>query len=279
MKVLIIGEHSFLGNNVKQYLEKSNGYDVDIVDAHEGWKRVSFSEYKVIINVSAIVHRFDEIDESLYFEVNRDLALDLANKAKNSGVAQFIQISTMGVFGIELGEEHEKFGYHPVTPYERSKYEADIRLEKLRTPKFHICIVRPPMIYGKTNKGNFPKLEKFAVKSPIFPKYRNFRDFIYVENISDFLKFAIDNDLNEITYPRDSHRISTYELVQKIASCKHKKIVLTAVFNPFIRMIYKSNHSLRSVFGDNYCTMPVCSKNWKCPYEFSTALEKMYKAD
>lgn len=44
-------------------------------------------------------------------------------------------------------------------------------------------------------------------------------------------------------------------------------------------MIYKSNHKLRSVFGDNYCTMPVCSKNWKCPYEFSTALEKMYNED
>lgn len=135
------------------------------------------------------------------------------------------------------------------------------------------------MIYGKTDKGNFPKLEKFAAKSPIFPKYRNYRDFIYVENLSDFLKFAIDNDLNEITYPRDSHRISTYEMVHKIASCKHKKMLLTAAFNPFIRMFYKSNHSLRSVFGDNYCTMPVCSKKWKCPYEFSTALEKIYKED
>lgn len=102
MKILIIGENSFLGNNVKQYLEKSNGYDVDVVDAHEGWKKLSFSDYKVVINVSAIVHRFDDVDESLYFEVNRDLALDLASKSKNSGVAQFIQISTMGVFGIEL---------------------------------------------------------------------------------------------------------------------------------------------------------------------------------
>ena len=68
-------------------------------------------------------------------------------------------------------------------------------------------------------------------------------------------------------------------MVHKIASCKHKKILLTAAFNPFIRMFYKSNHSLRSVFGDNYCTMPVCSKKWKCPYEFSTALEKIYKED
>lgn len=279
MKVLITGKNSFLGDNVKQYLEKYDEYQVDIVDSHKEWKTIPFSKYNVVLNVSAIVHKFDKIDEEDYFKINRDLALELAYKARKSGVAQFIQISTMGVFGIELGEEHEKFGYHPNTPYERSKYEADIRLEQLRTPEFHVCIVRPPMIYGKTKKGNFPKLEKFALKTPVFPKYRNFRDFIYVENMSDFLKFAIDNDLNEITYPRDEYRISTYELVQKIANCQQKKIVLTSIFNPFIKVFYKRSHSLRSVFGDNYCTMPVCSKYWKCPYEFSTALEKIYKAD
>lgn len=279
MKVLIVGEHSFLGDNVKQYLENYNGYEVDVVDSFAGWKTVLFSEYDVVLNVSAIVHRFSKTDDSLYFKVNKDLALELANKAKESGVNQFVQMSTMGVFGIELGEEHEKFGYHPVTPYERSKYEADIELEKLRTSDFHVCIVRPPMIYGRTCKGNFPKLEKFALKVPVFPKYKNSRDFIYVENMSDFLKFAMDNSLNENTYPRDARKISTYELVQKIASCKNKKVVLTSLFNPIIRLLYKRSHSLRSVFGDNFCTMEVCSKHWECPYDYLTALERIYNAE
>lgn len=276
MKVLIVGKHSFLGDNVKQYLEKYDGYYVDIVDSHEEWKKIGFSKYDVVLNVSAIVHKFDKIDDCIYFDVNRDLALELANKAKKNGVKQFIQISTMGVFGIELGEEHEKYGYHPNTAYERSKYAADIELEKIRTSDFHVCIVRPPMIYGKGCKGNFPKLEKYALNIPIFPKYKNTRDFIYVENLSDFLKFAMDNCLSENTYPRDMDRISTYELVQKIAFYNNKKIKLVLFFNPFISMIYKSDHALRSVFGDCFCTMPVCSKYWKAPYDLLNAMEKIY---
>ena len=64
--------------------------------------------------------------------MNRDLAIEIATKAKKSGVKQFIQTSTNGVFGIELGEMNSFMGFNPKTPYEKSKFEADLLLEKMR---------------------------------------------------------------------------------------------------------------------------------------------------
>ncbi len=170
--VLITGANSFLGDNTKQYLEKSDDYRVDILDMLDSkWEKHDFSKYDVVLNVCAIVHRYDNPDESLYYMINKDLAINIAKKAKSEGVRQFIQISTIGVFGVELGPVDLSTGLNPQTPYEKSKLSADLELAKLRNDGFAVCILRPPIIYGNGCKGNFPKLVNFAKKHSIFPSF------------------------------------------------------------------------------------------------------------
>ncbi len=71
------------------------------------WKDKSFGSYDVIYHIAAIVH-VKENDIEKYFRVNRDLAIEVAKKAKEEGVKQFIFLSTMGVYGIETEFIDEK---------------------------------------------------------------------------------------------------------------------------------------------------------------------------
>lgn len=277
-KILITGANSYIGDNIKKYLEATNNYSVDILDMlSDEWKKSDFSIYQVVINVCAIVHRFDNPDESLYFKVNRDLAFEIAKKAKESKVKQFIQFSTVGVYGIELGEMNSRMGFNPKSPYERSKYEADLLLEELKDESFKVCVIRPPMIYGNGCRGNFPKLVNFALKTPVFPSRKNKRDMIYIDNLSDFVLYAVDNELNEVCYPRDNETICVSSMIKEIASLNGKKVRLWWIFNPFVALLYRFSHSMRSVFGDNYCTDEVCKNSkWVAPVSVSDALKKMY---
>ena len=278
-RVLITGANSFLGDSVKRYLENSGGYEVDTLDMLKSdWVKTSFSKYNVVINVCAIVHRPKEKNETLYFSVNKDLAVRIAEKAKKEGVGQFVQISTNGVFGVELGEMNAKTVFKPKTSYEKSKYAADCELEKMREQSFNVCIVRPPLIYGKGCKGNFPKLESFALKFSFFPSWKNERDMIYITNICDFIRFAIENGLNEICYPRDKERICVSDMIKQIASLNGKEVHLLGILNPFVAICYRFSHKTRSVFGNNYCTIPVCGggKLWASPFSMTEALKDMY---
>ncbi len=277
-RVLIAGANSFLGDNTREYLERYSDYCVDVLDmTNPKWRETMFSQYDVVFNVCAIVHRPNEKNKSLYFEVNRDLAFEIASLAKKSGVKQFIQTSTNGVFGIDVGIMTVESLYNPKTLYETSKYEADCLLETLRDETFNVCIIRPPLMYGNGCKGNFPKLEEFALTKSFFPSLKNKKDFIYIENMADFVKFAIDNNLNEICYPRDPVVASTSQLVELIAKLNNHKMRLISFFNPFIKLIYKTSHSLRVVFGDCYFEGVTSSIKWIPPFSLEEALKRMYE--
>ena len=277
-RVLITGANSFLGDNTKKYLEEHRDYQVDVLDMlDENWSNKCFSNYDVVFNVCAIVHRPEEKNIDLYYKVNRDLAIKIAKKAKAEGVKQFIQTSTNGVFGIDVGVMSIDKGFHPKTPYEKSKYEADCLLEELRDSGFKICIVRPPLMYGRGCKGNFPKLEKFALKYPVFPSLKNKKDFIYIDNMSDFIMFAIDQELDEICYPRDTEPVSVASMVKLIAKANNKTIYMWGIFNPFVKLFYRCSHSLRLVFGDCYCLEATDSKHWICPFSLEQAISNIYK--
>src|SRR5690606_11147904 len=151
------------------------------------WKEKSFSAYDAIFHTAAIVH-VKEKDISRYFKVNRDLTVELANKAKNEGVKQFIFLSTMGVYGTEIGYITKDNIPSPKTPYAQSKYEAEKILIEMNSSNFNVAILRPPIVYGRGCPGNYSRLAKLAVMLPIFPEMDNKRSMIYIDNLSEFIK-------------------------------------------------------------------------------------------
>ena len=81
------------------------------------WKEFDFSRFDVVFYVAGIAHVSTRMSmKDLYFKVNRDLTIETAKKAKESGVKQFIFMSSMIVYNSsetrithETKPNHDKF--------------------------------------------------------------------------------------------------------------------------------------------------------------------------
>jgi nucleoside-diphosphate-sugar epimerase len=104
------------------------------------------------------------------------------------------------------------------------------------------------MVYGKGCKGNYPRLAELALKTPIFPKIDNKRSMIYIENLSEFVKQLIDNRSGGLFFPQNAEYVNTSEMVRLIAEVHDKRILMTKLFNPLLRLLNVS--TVNKLFGD-----------------------------
>lgn len=241
-KILITGAGSYIGTNIEKYLNQwPEKYNVETIDMiGNEWRDKSFEGYDVIYHVAGIAHldsgKISTKKELLYKSVNVDLAIETAEKAKADGVKQFIFMSSVMVYGDSAPYGKKKIitkntRPRPTNCYSDSKLRAEKGLRTLACKDFRVCIIRSPMIYGKGSKGNYPILAKFACKLPIFPKVKNTRSMLYIENLCEFVRLMIENNEMGIFYPQNKEYSNTTELVQMIAKVHGRKIVVTGLFN------------------------------------------------
>jgi len=236
-RILITGKNSYIGASLIKWLEnKEEDFYIEELDVKgEKWKEYDFSPFDTVFHVAGIAHRKE--NESLYFEVNRDLAFETAKKAKKDDVNQFIFLSSMSVYGMETGIIDIDTIPHPESAYGKSKLEAEQLINTLKDENFIVSIIRPPMVYGKGCKGNYPKLSKLAQFTPIFPDVNNERSMIYIDNLTEFIYFIlINNDLG-VFHPQNEEYVNTSEIVRLIATFHNKNIILTPFFNPIIKIL------------------------------------------
>src|SRR5699024_6694971 len=206
-KVLITGVNSYVGNSLEEWLLKEpDNYSVDKISLRDDkWKERDLSGYDVIVHVAGIAHvSRDPKMEELYYKVNRDLTIETATKAKEEGVKQFIFLSSIIVYGENIGNDGvitKDTIPQPSNFYGNSKLQAEQGINPLNDENFNVVTIRPPMIYGKGSKGNYPKLAKAAQKLPIFPDIDNQRSMLHIDNLSEFIKLMIDNEERRLFYP------------------------------------------------------------------------------
>lgn len=275
-KILITGANSYIGTSVENWLAKEpDKYKVDTVDMRDdSWKDRSFSEFDVVFYVAGIAHiKETKENRSLYYKVNRDLAYETAKKAKLEGVKHFIFLSSMSVYGIEIGVIDENTPLKPNTNYGKSKLQAEELISSLMSDSFNIAILRPPMVYGKGCKGNYPKLARLAVLTPIFPKIINHRSMIYIDNLSEFIKLLIDDCSSGLFFPQNSEYVCTSEMVRLISEVHGKKIYMTELLNPLLRLLKVS--TVNKVFGNLVYEKSISQykENYRC-YDFESTIIK-----
>lgn len=250
-KILITGANSYIGTSFEDYISKLDDYQVDTVDMMDNlWKEQDFSSYDVVFHVAGIAHikEIPEI-ESLYYKVNRDLVIDVAKKAKNSGVKQFVFLSSMSIYGLTSGIITPNTVPNPNTYYGKSKLQAEVGLQLLRDDSFKISVLRPPMVYGKNCKGNFQSLIKIAKKVSFFPYVNNQRSMIYIDNLSSFVKKAIDEELDGIFFPQNKEYVNTSNLEKLIANSMNKKMIIVKSTYPLIMLLRKFIVQADKAFG------------------------------
>ncbi len=262
-KILITGKGSYIGTSFEAYAKQS-GYEVDTVDMIDGgWREKSFSGYDAVFHVAGIAHRKETSDNrDLYFEVNRDLAIETANKAKQDGVGQFVFLSSMSVYGLESGVITKDTQLLPNTSYGLSKAQAEGGITALSDETFKVCVIRPPMVYGKDCKGNFQTVIKLVKKLPVFPRVNNQRSMIHINNLNRFVTLCIDRQLSGVYLPQNKEYVNTTDMARKIATALGKKVYFShllgfavKLLTPFLSIAKKGFGSL--VYKDcedfDYC--------------------------
>jgi UDP-glucose 4-epimerase len=223
-------------------MREPDKYKVDTVDMKdESWKEKNFSEYDVVFHAAGIAHvSSDPKMEDLYYKVNRDLTIETAEKAKAEGVKQFIFMSSIIVYGDSSSNKiviDRNTVPRPSNFYGNSKLQAEEGIKNLESYGFKIVVLRSPMIYGKGSKGNYTRLSNMAKKIPVFPDIDNERSMIHVDNLCEFIKVMIDHEEKGLYFPQNKEYVKTSELVETIAEVHGKKIWMTKLFNPVLRLM------------------------------------------
>lgn len=277
MKLLITGAGSYIGTTFENWLkEQKKDISVDTLDMKSGdWKKASFAGYDAVFHVAGIAHadtgHASEETKALYYKVNTELAVETAKKAKAEGVGQFIFMSSIIVYGDSAGIGRRKLITPQTVPapanfYGDSKLQAEKGILPLQTAQFRVAVLRPPMIYGKGAKGNFPLLVKFARRLPVFPQVQNERSMLYIGNLCSFLWEVLERREGGIFFPQNEEYVSTTDMVRVIAGELHRKLMFTRLCNPFLRLLGilpgKPGKLVNKAFGNLSYDKEMSSFSW-----------------
>ncbi|CAK7027128.1 MAG: hypothetical protein EUB_02384 [Eubacterium sp.] len=276
-RVLVLGKNGFVAKAFFRYIEQfKNEYELTCVTSHNHeWKKCDFRGFDAVFNASGLAHANakDGSDED-YYEVNGRLPGEIATKAKAEGVPIYISMSSSIIYGDMSNVGTNKVITKDTVPepegvYGKSKIMGEEGVLKLADDTFHTAIIRPPMIYSEYAPENFELLCKFAIKFPIFPKLYNEQSMIYADNLCELLRLIIENNTGGIYYPQEKEFIQTSKLVKDISEAAGKRMLVTRVFNPVLKVMSKKVRFVRKAFGSvvydkglsdsfswNYCVVP-----------------------
>lgn len=275
-KILITGANSYIGTSFEKYAAQwPDKYQVDTVDMIDGaWRERDFSGYDCVYHVAGIAHsdtgNISAEREALYYQVNTDLTIETARKAKQDGVKQFIFMSSAIVYGesAPIGKAKVITKDTPVNPancYGDSKVQAEKGILPLSDENFRVVVLRPPMIYGPGSKGNYIVLSKLAQKLPVFPIVNNQRSMLYIGNLMEFVRLMIENEEQGIYWPQNAEYSNTTELVKQIAQVHGKNILLIPGLGWALKLLSHATKLVNKAFGslsyerslseyrENYC--------------------------
>ena len=250
--VLITGTTGYIATALVQWLSKfPEHYCVQTISLrNHDWKTKSFSGYNVVIHAAGLAHtKATKENLSDFYQINRDLTIEVAEKAKTDGVKQFIFLSSMSVYGMDKGIITADTLPAPSSDYGKSKLQAELALQALESPVFKISVLRPPMVYGKGCPGNYATLSKLAQKLPVFPRLSNQRSMVFIDTLCEFIRKLIDDNSSGLFFPQNSNYVCTSDMVELIAAAHGKQIHTTKLLTPFARLATHLIPQAKKAFG------------------------------
>lgn len=251
MRVLITGEGSYIGAHIRADLSRwPDRFDVRELSLRGEWDESAFAGQDCVIHVAGLAHRREAPgDAELYDRVNRRLAVEAARQAKRQGVRQFVFFSSMSVYGLTCGHITADTPPAPNTFYGASKWAAEQELRALESDAFRVAVLRPPMIYGRGCRGNYPKLAALAQSVPLFPKVQNQRSMLYIGTLCGFVRRLLQSGQGGTYFPQNRDYVCTGDLVREIARCHGRRVRLVPGFDRLTGLLAPRVGVVGKVFG------------------------------
>jgi UDP-glucose 4-epimerase len=282
-KLLITGSNGFVGN---YFINKYKGkYDIRTFSfLKDDINSLDCSDVDVVFHLSALVHQMSGASANEYEKINVIQTIELAKKAKESGVKHFIFMSTVKVYGEETNSKYiENTVCNPEDDYGKSKLKAEQELQKLEDENFKISIIRTPIVYGYGVKANIKSLINLVNKVPLLPfgKIENKRSMVYIGNLCHLVDEVITQEKQGIFLASDDEPISTSRLIELIAKNLDKKIYIVKIpfFESLLKIVKPSFH--KRLYGslevDNTITKE--KLNLQNPYSVEDGIKLMINGE
>lgn len=282
-RILITGASGFIG---RYFTEKySEVFTINSFSfQRDDFESLDLTGIKTVVHLSALVHQMDGASAAQYEKINVKQTIEIAKKAKNSGVHHFIFMSTVKVYGEEtLLPYDEKSKCIPEDDYGKSKYKAEQALQELENDSFIISIIRTPIVYGYGVKANIKNLIKLVEKVSILPfaDIYNKRSMVYIGNLCHLINEIILQKQSGIFLASDDSTLSTTELIESITKDLNKKIRFVKIpfFESLLKCFKPSFHKrlYQSLEVDNTLTKE--RLNLKNPYTTEEGIKTMIKGE
>lgn len=283
MKLLITGSNGFIGNYfINNYKSKYNIETFSFLK--DDINSLDCSDLDVVFHLSALVHQMGGASASEYEKINVTQTIELAKKAKESGVKHFVFMSTVKVYGEETNRKYtENTVCNPEDDYGKSKLKAEYELQKLEDENFEISIIRTPIVYGYGVKANIKNLINLVNKVPVLPlgKIKNKRSMVYIGNLCHLVDEIITQEKKGIFLASDDEPLSTSKFIELIAKNIEKKTYLIKIpfFESLLKILKPSFH--KRLYGsleiDNTITKE--KLNLKNPYGVEDGIKLMIKGE
>lgn len=199
-----------------------------------------------VFHLAGKAHALSETrqDEKEYSQINTEGTRRILEAARDARVRRFVFFSSVKAMN-EGGPEclDEASPCHPVTPYGKSKREAErLVLEGNYVPE--PVVLRLSMVYGPSTKGNLPRMIEAVAKGhfPPIPEFGNQRSMVHVEDVVQAAILAAEKPeaIGQTYIVTDGQTYSTRQLYEWIYETLGKSVprwrIPKAVFQGLARL-------------------------------------------
>lgn len=273
MKILVTGGTGFVGSHLTERLLESE-YEVRVLVRHPtqdypltwlGNDKVrvirgditdNSSIQRAVEGVNVVFHLAAQlgkwrVPEAEYHRINAYGTQALLQECLKASVEHFIYLSTAGVMGrlkhIPADEEHP---CSPLFPYQKSKYEAELKIkEAIEKQDFPAIIIRPSHVYGPRDPSTIGLLKMIRLLK-VFPLIGGGTSLFQPLYVADLVNALIlfmkrgDNTVKKLYHIAGPQTVTMREFISLSARIMGVRLRAVSIPQPFARAVASISEGL-----------------------------------